>query len=294
MTNIQENSNKAEKRILLIGSSGSGKSTLGNVLINRSDNFEKVFDEGDYSISKIKNISEPVKVEIEGINYSIIDTPGFDDTSLEVTKIPPTLTKLDECTKLGVDYILLVVNRRFTSKDLEVSKYLKDIFFEENVVEYITIVFTHFSGFKNKKICEENINKLRNENDSIFNIINNVRIIHVNNPPPPDDEEDSVSSAKRAKENSRKTILDHLKLYQNEEKCKPRSGNLHERVKIFNEKELKDMKQRHIDFGEWVEGINHYIEWRKHMKNDLTNYKIICLCILLIVRLWQSTEDAFL
>lgn len=262
MTDIQE------KTILLIGTTGSGKSTLGNVLINQNGNFEEVFAEGEYSVSETRNIKSE-RVEIEGINYRLIDTPGFGDTSLEVIKIPPTLGELNEYIQLGVDYVFFVVNKKFDNKNLDIFKYLKEIFFDNDVVKYITIIFTHFPKFKVKGICEKGIEILRNESESIADIINNVNIIYVNNATILDDND---VSNKNAREDSRKKILDHLKLFQNEEKCKPRLGDLHERIKKLNETVLTQKKEQLNEIGEWVERLRIFIEWRKSMEEEIMSY----------------------
>jgi hypothetical protein len=110
---------------------------------------------------------------------------------------------------------------------------------------------------------------LRNESESIADIINNVKIIYVNNATILDDKD---VSAKSAREDSRKRILEHLKLYRNEGKCKPRSGDLYERIKKFNEADLTRKKKHLNDTGEWVEKIRIFIEWRKNMKEEIYNY----------------------
>lgn len=199
MKDIQEGEIRT---ILLIGATGSGKSTLGNVLINRNGNFEEVFVEGEYSISETRNIKSVI-VEIDGINYRLIDTPGFGDTSLEVIKIPPTLEELNEYIRHGVDYVLFVVNKKFNNKNLEIFEYLKEIFFDDDIVKYITIIFTNFLKFREKGKCKKDIEILRNESESIANIINNVKTIHVNNATILDDKD---VSAKSAREDSRKKI----------------------------------------------------------------------------------------
>ncbi|RGB34929.1 P-loop containing nucleoside triphosphate hydrolase protein [Rhizophagus diaphanus] len=262
MTDIQE------KTILLIGTTGSGKSTLGNVLINQNGNFEKVFAEGEYSVSETRKI-KCERVEIEGINYKLIDTPGFGDTSLEVIKIPPTLGELNEYIQLGVDYVFFVVNKKFDNKNLDIFKYLKEIFFDDDVVKYITIIFTHFPKFKVKQICEKGIEILRNESESIADIINNVNIIYINNATIIDDKD---VSNKNAREDSKKIILDHLKLFRNEEKCKPRLGDLHERIKKLNEADLTQKKERLNEIGEWVRRLRIFIEWRKIMEEYIISY----------------------
>jgi ribosome biogenesis GTPase A len=165
MADIQKRINKAEKgkrTILLIGATDSGKSTLGNVLINRNGNFEKVFVEGEFNVSETKNIKS-VNVKIEGINCRIIDTPGFGDTSFEAIKILPTLGELNEYIRTGIDCIFIVV-KKFTNINLDIIKYLKEIFFEDDVIKYITIIFTHFLRFREEEICESPIKNKCPEN----------------------------------------------------------------------------------------------------------------------------------
>src|SRR4051812_20164355 len=84
------------EKILLIGLTGSGKSTLGNVLINKKNekgDFVEVFKESADSASETKEFKIE-EVEIGSDTYEIIDTVGFGDTSLEVTKIPPVFNEM--------------------------------------------------------------------------------------------------------------------------------------------------------------------------------------------------------
>ncbi|CAB4378715.1 unnamed protein product [Rhizophagus irregularis] len=192
--------NKTEKTILLIGASGSGKSTLGNVLIGRDDNSE-VFAEGHFSYSEIQEIQCERKV-IDGVEYKIIDTPGFLDTTFEIIKIHPALGELNKHAQLGIDYVLFTIEK-FHMENVVFFQHLNQ-FFSGNVVNYTTIVFTEFQGFDNETSYNTPLSK--------------------------------GNSAKKDREKSQKIIQDHLtsKKNQNEEKCKFRL-DLHKIIKEKNE-----------------------------------------------------------
>ncbi|PKY58903.1 hypothetical protein RhiirA4_513840 [Rhizophagus irregularis] len=179
MTDIQEKTNKTEKTILLIGASGSGKSTLGNVLIGRDDNSE-VFAEGHFSYSETQEIQCERKV-IDGVEYKIIDSPGFLDTTFEIIKIHPALGELNKHAQLGIDYVLFTIEK-FHMENVVFFQHLKE-FFSGNVVNYTTIVFTEFQGFDNETSCKKNLEGWKNRNKSIADILNNVKTVHVDNTP---------------------------------------------------------------------------------------------------------------
>jgi GTP-binding protein EngB required for normal cell division len=251
MKKINSNSlkNNNTKTILLIGSTGSGKSTLANILINKNDNFEEVFEESANSVSKTKNF-EVKKVEIDGDNYRIIDTVGFGDTSLEVTKIPPIFSEMDKYIRHGVNYVFFVIKGKFTNEDIKTFNYLKDFFFDEEVFKHTVIIRTNFRNFRKEEKCEEDREELRNESESIANIVSSVKIIHLNNALPLDDEDESIASAKKTRKDSREKLIDYLRSNQNKNSCKPRLGNLQERVRKINEIELRKMEKENKEINE--------------------------------------------
>lgn len=233
---FSEEDNERIRSILLIGRTKSGKSTLANVLVNKNNNFEEVFEESNNTVSGTKNFKVE-EAEIDGKNYRIIDTVGFGDTTLEVTKIPPVFEEMDKYIREGADYIFLVVKDVFGSEERNVFKYLKEVFFDEDVINYISIIRTDFSNFEEKEECEKDISLMLTEDNEIIRKITELykkKIMHIDNPPV------NIKGNRGKRENannreirelSREKMLSHLKVYQNEKSCKSKLGDLSERIK---------------------------------------------------------------
>ncbi|PKC03755.1 hypothetical protein RhiirA5_362952, partial [Rhizophagus irregularis] len=88
--------------------------------------------------------------------------------------------------------------------------------FEIGILDYVTIVRTKFSNFKNKKECEADKKQLHNENENIANIVRSCRnVIYVDNPPTniqiiDEEDEETVITNKKIRDRSRKIMLDYL------------------------------------------------------------------------------------
>ncbi|CAG8684223.1 uncharacterized protein OCT59_001584 [Rhizophagus irregularis] len=201
------------KNLIIVGRTGGGKSTLSNV-ITESD----VFEESGSSISVTKNFQKK-NFEWNGKSFNVVDTIGVGDTKLSTKKV--LYKVLDGIFSIpeGISQILFVIDGRFTAEEAKIFNMLKgSIFdiFEIGILDYVTIVRTKFSNFKNKDKCEADKKQLHNENENIANIVRSCRdVIYVDNPPTniqiiDEEDEETVITNKKIRDRSRKIILDYL------------------------------------------------------------------------------------
>jgi hypothetical protein len=116
----------------------------------------------------------------------------------------------------GLSQILFVTSGRFTEKEIEAYKVLKEYIFDANIVNYTTIVRTNFPNFRNYNKCEEDKSLMVRENNSIYDIVTSCgnRVIHVDNPSMNIDDELERTLSKRKREDSRNKLLSHLAQFQ--------------------------------------------------------------------------------
>jgi GTP-binding protein EngB required for normal cell division len=178
-----------KRNILLLGRTGQGKSSLGNLLINKNENltkegFKEIFKEGGNSISQTKNVKGET-FELEDYSYQVVDTPGLGDTSLKQRDI---LFKIAEaCKKVenGIFQIFFVNGEKFTLEEIYTYNIIREIFFDDKVSKYTTIVRTKFDNFEDEKSCKEDLDLLTNEgNESIKKMIDSCerKLIYIDNP----------------------------------------------------------------------------------------------------------------
>ncbi|CAB4493603.1 unnamed protein product [Rhizophagus irregularis] len=146
-----------------------------------------------------------------------VDTIGVGDTKLSTEN---TLFKIAEgilSMPEGINHVLYVINRRFIGDEISTFNMIRDSIFKSGILDYLTIVRTRFSNFRNKGECETDMKKMREENELIAEIINSCNgVVHVDNPPiniieeDDDDYKDRILFNKNARKKSRNKLLTYL------------------------------------------------------------------------------------
>jgi len=268
------------RNILLIGRTGSGKSTLANVSTNTNE-----FKENGVSTSVTKSIKK-VEFEHKGIKYSVIDTVGIGDTSMEDNEVLFAIVKGCKMFKDGLNQVLFVESGKFTEEEVEAYEKIKKIFLDD-IANYTTIVRTNFPGFKNKEKCEKDRKELLEGNTKkvIIDMIKSCgdRIVYVDNPSvDPDDFDDDDMQGMTLNENKRKVsreiLLDHLKTCQNvykpkvlKEIDKEVSDNLIKEGEDLSE-ELRKIKSELREINEREKKIKN-VDLQKGLIEELNNQR---------------------
>ena len=122
--------------LVLSGITGHGKSSLGNTLTN-----QQKFIVGQGLCSETKS-AEHVDLEVCGRTYRIIDTPGFNDTSLSAKEHWTRFAEFADRAPAGIDAFLHVVEwGRFNDDTLKALKCLQEVA-GEGCSSYILLVFS--------------------------------------------------------------------------------------------------------------------------------------------------------
>ncbi|CAB4494273.1 P-loop containing nucleoside triphosphate hydrolase protein [Rhizophagus irregularis] len=220
------------RNILLIGRTGNGKSALANVISGTSK-----FKESEFVNSETKDVQIEI-VDIDGINYKIVDTVGLGDTELTMQQVLNKLADASHVLRKGLSQVLFVTSGRFTEEELIAFDLLRTVLFDENIVNYTTIVRTKFPGFRKPEKCEED--KKRMENDKRTEVVKLCnKFIHVNNLSEDEDPE------QKAREDSRIILRTLLRTCQ--DVYKPKNlDEMNERIRGYmteKEKMIKEMEE---------------------------------------------------
>lgn len=140
----------------------------------------------------------------------MVDTVGVGHTKLSTDN---TLFKIAEgifSMSEGISHVLYVIDGRFTGDEINTFNMIKDSIFKSGILDYITIVRTKFSNFRDKGECEKDVKQMREENKLVAEIVDSCNgVIHVDIPDiaKKDDDDDYVNNARKM---SRKKVLDYL------------------------------------------------------------------------------------
>ncbi|CAB4445071.1 unnamed protein product [Rhizophagus irregularis] len=111
-------------------------------------------------------------------------------------------------TKYRINQILFVIDGKFTTEEI-----LGNFILESDIAEYITIVRTKFSNFKNESACKKDREDLFMKSEKFCKLCEN--IVYVDNPPVKIaiydvDDEETIEINKKRRERSKKILLEHL------------------------------------------------------------------------------------
>ena len=165
-------------KVVLIGETGVGKSQLGNFILNK-----EFFKVGDHDKSETDRISED-KICIEGMNVTIVDTPGLNDTESRDEEIMDKIVEKFQNDN-SIDGIILVYSFRIpkrVQKHKELVTNLITIFGKDLLEERLKVIFTNCSIGEERDDTE--IEKERTQVEDIKEFLENMikddEIIFVN------------------------------------------------------------------------------------------------------------------
>lgn len=162
--------------VLLIGRTGNGKSTIGNVLCG-----ENRFKESELGVAETKEFQSE-NVEVNGLKLRIIDTIGIGDTKLSAQEVLLKIADAAYSLRTGIHQVIFVTSGKFTEEEITAYDILRSVIFNNEIVHYTTIVRTRFPSFRNVEKCEDDILRMKSENDKLSSLLSTCKkIMHVNN-----------------------------------------------------------------------------------------------------------------
>jgi septin family protein len=232
------------RNLLVVGYSGSGKSTLSNVLCNTGH-----YEGKEHPIKKTTNFQKQ-SFKWNVTEYRVVDIVGFRD--IDLTKKEVICEKIAEVIYLlpeGISQVLFVIDGKLSAEEANTYNLLKDFIFNSGIADYITIVRTKFSNFKNNDECKKDKKDLCDENESIAALCKS--IVYVDNPPidifvHDEDDYETIRINERRRDQSRKILLDHLDNVIREKYYKLKIwDNLHSKTSIKN---IAEELERNLKF----------------------------------------------
>uniref|UniRef100_A0A3Q3J3S1 AIG1-type G domain-containing protein n=1 Tax=Monopterus albus TaxID=43700 RepID=A0A3Q3J3S1_MONAL len=128
---------------------GSGKSSLGNTLLG--DSLLKAKTSPTSEASECQAVTK----FINGRNITVIDNPGFFDTTMDEDKLKKEIVRcMVECAPGPHAFFIVLKVNRYTAQEDDVIKNMLGCFSEE-ALKFTTVVFTHGDELPERMRIEE-------------------------------------------------------------------------------------------------------------------------------------------